>query len=55
MQEEIKFAIRKVKNGKALGPDSIRNENLKLLFKGKGDAEDVNAYTGVSQPQLHAL
>jgi len=31
MQEEIKFAIRKVKNGKALGPDSIRNENLKSL------------------------
>jgi hypothetical protein len=81
MQEEIKFAIRKMKNGKAPGPDSIRNENLKslvdimlpevteflnlcvmqgrfpiawrhqnlkLLFKGKGDVEDVNAYRGIS-------
>jgi hypothetical protein len=81
MQEEIKFAIRKMKNGKAPGPDNIRNENLKslveimlpevteflnlcvvqgkfpmawrhqnlkLLFKGKGDVEDVNAYRGIS-------
>ena len=31
MQEEIKFAIRKMKNGKAPGQDSIRNENLKSL------------------------
>jgi hypothetical protein len=70
-----------MKNGKAPGPDNIRNENiksllvimlpevteflnmcvvqgklpeswrhqkLKLLFKGKGDVDDLNAYRGIS-------
>jgi hypothetical protein len=80
MQEEVSLAIKKMKNGKAPGPDCVKNEDLKmlvefllpeiteflnlcvkkgifpanwreatlkLLYKGKGDAEDTNSYRGI--------
>jgi Reverse transcriptase (RNA-dependent DNA polymerase)/Endonuclease-reverse transcriptase len=80
LHEEVSIAIKKMKNGKAPGPDGVKNENLKmlvevllpeiteflnlcvkigtfpvtgresklkLLYKGKGDAEDTNSYRGI--------
>lgn len=31
MQEEVTLALRKMKNGKAAGPDCVSNENVKML------------------------
>jgi hypothetical protein len=33
MHEEVSIAIKKMKNGKAPGPDGVKNENLKMLVE----------------------
>jgi hypothetical protein len=81
IEAEVRFALGRLKNKKAAGPDEIYNEQLKIicplimpqliqflnlclnkgkipeswkvsklkvLFKGKGDREDVNSYRGIS-------
>jgi hypothetical protein len=81
LEAEVSLALKKMKDGKASGPDGVKNENikllaehllpeltcflniclskgtfpeqwrhsnLKLLYKGKGDAEDKNSYRGIS-------